>query len=110
MQVINATPHAISLANEAGEVVKTYEPSGLVVRCATSSQEVEQLDGFPVRRTQFGEVTGLPPVQEGVTYIVSLLVANALAGSRSDVVSPLTDATAIRKDGQVIAVKGFQQP
>lgn len=110
MRIINATPHLISLANAAGEITQTYEPSGLTVRCATSSEVVGTIDGFPVKRTTFGKVEGLPEEQAGVTYLVSLVVAQSLRGARNDVVSPLTDATAIRKDGQVVAVKGFQAP
>lgn len=109
MSIINATPHAISLANDAGEIVKTYEASGLVVRCATSSEVVGELDGFPVKQSSFGSVVGLPEEKEGTTYLVSLMVAQALKGRRNDLVCPLTDATAIRKDGQVVAVRGFQR-
>ena len=109
MKVINATPHEINLANQEGEVVKTYSPSGLVVRVETRSVVVDNLDGFPVTASEFGEVKGLPDQEEGTVYIVSLLVANALKGKRNDIVSPLTDGSAIRKDGQVIAVKGFQR-
>jgi hypothetical protein len=107
--VINTTPHAINLADKAGEVVRTYAPSGVVVRCSVSTEAVGELDGFPVQSSTFGEVSGLPPEMEGTIYIVSLLVAQALKGKRGDIVSPLTDATAIRKDGQVVAVRGFQR-
>ena len=106
--VINATPHSISLADEAGNIVAGFAPSGIDARCVTTSEVVGELAGFPVKRTAFGEVQGLPEKQEGTVYIVSLLVAQALKGVRDDVVSPLTDATAIRKDGQVVAVRGFQ--
>ena len=106
--IINATPHSISLANAEGDVVAEFAPSGIVARCATTTEEVGTLAGFPVKRTSFGAVHGLPEEKEGTIYIVSLLVAQALKGVRNDVVSPLTDTTAIRKDGQVVAVRGFQ--
>jgi len=105
-KVINLTPHAISLAEVDGNVIETFAPSGTVARVATTSEVVAELMGRPVSRTSFGEVTGVPAPVEGVVYLVSTLVAQA--ARRPDVVSPDTGPTAIRKDGQVVAVRGFQ--
>jgi hypothetical protein len=104
--IINLTPHAISVANSEGDVVMTLPPSGNVARVATSQEVVRELAGRPVVRTVFGEVTGIPEPVEGTVYLVSTLVAQA--ARRSDVVSPDTGPTAVRKDGQVVAVRGFQ--
>jgi hypothetical protein len=53
-------------------------------------------------------VDGIPATAEGVTYIVSGMVLDALAGSRlADVVAPDTGADAIRENGQIVAVRGF---
>lgn len=109
MIVINATPHQINMADAAGNVVRSYAPSEVLARCAVTSHAVGELDGFPVHSSQFGEVSGLPPEQEGTMYIVSLVVSQALKGKRNDILSPLTDNTAVRKDGQVVAVRGFQR-
>jgi hypothetical protein len=106
MNIVNMTPHAISLADEAGEVVATFAPSGQVVRMATSQEVVGELFGRPLRRTVFGEVSGLPEPQDGVVYLVSSLIAQRV--QRVDVVSPDTGPTALRKDWQVVAVRAFQ--
>jgi hypothetical protein len=105
-EVVNLTPHAISVADSEGNVVMTLPPSGHVARVATSQEVVWELVGRPVTRTVFGEVTGIPEPVEGTVYLVSTLVAQA--ARRSDVVSPDTGPTAVRKDGQVVAVRGFQ--
>lgn len=104
--MINLTPHPINLADEAGNIVATIPPSGTVARVQTASVEVVRLMGFPINRTTFGEVTGLPDPVEGVYYVASTLVAQA--AKRSDVVAPDTGPTAVRQDGQVKAVRGFQ--
>jgi hypothetical protein len=105
-EVINLTPHAVSLADADGNVIATFPPSGQVARVATTTEVVGELMGRPISRTTFGEVTGVPAPAEGVVYLVSTLVAQA--ARRSDVVSPDTGPTAVRKDGQVVAVRGFQ--
>ncbi len=115
--IINLTPHAIRVrlgpSNEPtpqeGDIV--LPPSGSVARCQTTTEVVERREiataiSVPVFATTFGTVDGLPRRRDGVTLVVSTPVAQA--AKRADVVSPLTDTTAIRKDGQVYAVRGFQ--
>jgi len=105
-EVVNLTPHAISLANEAGEIIATFPPSGEVARLTTDSVEVGSLLGAPIKKTVYGEVSGVPDPQEGVVYLVSALVAQAT--KREDVVAPDTGPSAVRNaDGQVVAVRGF---
>jgi hypothetical protein len=104
--IINLTPHEINLADEAGNVIATFPPSGQVARVAASQVVARKLVGRPVSLTTFGEVTGVPAPVEGVFHLVSTAVAQA--AKRPDVVSPDTGPTAIRKDGQVVAVRGFQ--
>lgn len=109
MELVNLTPHPISLADAAGEISATFPPSGEVARISTSQEVVMQLSGAEVRRTVFGALEGLPAPQEGVVYLASSLVAQQAAKEgRVDVVAPDTGPTAIRKDGQVVAVRGFQ--
>lgn len=104
-EVINLTPHAVSLADTEGNVVKTFPPCGQVARVTATAEVVGELAGFPVSRSRFGDVVGVPAPREGVVYLVSALVAQA--AKRPDVVAPDTGPTALRKDGQVVAVRGF---
>lgn len=104
MEFVNLTPHAITVDIQGERT--TFPPSGEVARLATTKEE-GTLGGFPVSKTVFGEVSGVPAAKVGTIFIVSTLVAQAL--KRNDVVSPDTGPTAVRENGQVIAVKGFQR-
>lgn len=105
-QVINLTPHAIRVVDAEGQLLMELPPSGVVARVETSAAEVGRIGDIPVLRTDFGAVTGVPAPEEGVVYITSTLVAQA--ARRPDVVSPDTGPTAVRENGQVVAVRRFQ--
>jgi hypothetical protein len=75
------TPHAINLP---GLVIP---PSGDVVRVSVELTDAGNHNGIPLVRGTYGEVTGLPPEQDGVMYIVSALVRTALP-HRKDLASP----------------------
>lgn len=85
-QIKNFTPHPISICNNAGEVVRVFQPEGLV-RLRAVTVPAGEIDGIPVTRTEFGEPEGLPDFKEGTFYIVSQLVKSALP-SRSDLLVP----------------------
>ena len=59
------------------------------------------------RPVLYGEVEGLPEPQPGVLYIVSMLVAQRVM--RADVVSPDSGPTAIRENGQIVAVRALNR-
>lgn len=107
--MINLTPHAITLTLPSGESV-TFPPSGQLAR--VTSQEVvvgriyidncfDRSQAVPVIERQFGAVEGLP--DDHTPCLVSALVLSACPG-REGVYAPDTGPTAIRKDGQVVAV------
>lgn len=104
--IINCTPHPLRVLIEGTTEYRTIPSSGIVTRFEVTSEIVGSVDGVPIRKTQVGEVTGLPAPREGVIYVTSTLVAQA--AGRADVVSPDTGPSAIRENGQVVAVKGFQ--
>lgn len=128
MNLINLTPHAITIYGTRREavscpntgeqilddlpVVQTL-PSAGVARVDTA--RVRELDtgtvSFSCRviRQTMGEVTGLPDPVDGVAYIVSAVVLAALGGSRPDVYAPDTGPDAVRENGQVVAVRGLVQ-
>lgn len=98
MQIINCTPHAITLNN--GE---SFPISGNVARVSSTFEATGK--GF--FKVAYGEVTGLPEAQKDTMYIVSSMVANAT--SRRDVIVPATGhLDCIRNDkGQIVSVPGF---
>lgn len=102
--IINLTPHAIVVQLPDGQRV-TFAPAGPPARVSSTSVDVGDVAGVPVRATVWGDVVGLPAPAPGVTLIVSALVAGRAL--RPDVVSPDTGPSAIRADGQVVAVTGF---
>lgn len=108
-ELINLTPHEITLVRKDGEKV-VIPPSGKVARVRVEQKEVGEIDGFPVVQSEFGEVEGLPEEREGVIYIVSFPVLQALQGTRSDVVAPDTSPQGAVRDeqGRIIGVKRFQ--
>jgi hypothetical protein len=108
MNIINLTPHAITLRTDAQE--QTFPASGTVARVPQETTATgKTVAGFPVHTSSFGQVVMPEPI-EGTVFIVSAMVLSALAGTRQDVVAPRTDATAIRNDaGHIIAVTGWLQ-
>jgi hypothetical protein len=98
--MLNLTPHTITIRTPSGDVV-TIPPSGQVARVSTAETVVGIRLGVPVVERKFFEVEGLPP--EGRPCLVSALVLSACPG-RQGVYAPDSGPTAIRENGQVVAV------
>jgi hypothetical protein len=128
MKLVNLTPHTIKVVVSDGYMdVLEIPPSGKVARVSAKQYfydyvEVYKPDPFgegpeefreviplriPVSKTVYGEVEGVPEPKEGMVYIVSSLVKQQLP-DRDDVVAPDTGPSAIRENGQVVAVTRFQ--
>lgn len=106
MRIINLTPHEIVLRTPQGDQ-QVFPASGSTARLKTAQYMLSSAAGVPpVAVTLTGGIEGLPEPQEGVVYLVSSLVAQA--AKRSDVWSPDTGQTAIRENGQIVAVTRFQ--
>ena len=113
--LINLTPHDIRIRTCSSTVAEP-DPSDLVLsstgsaRVGTRSTAMEPRDGVPVIRTEYTAVEGLPEPAEGTTYIVSLLVCQALP-MRRDLVGPATgpsDGTIRDAQGRIYAVRALQ--
>ena len=101
----NLTPHTINVVDASGASMLTLPASGSVARCRATATETERVDGVPVFKTVDGEVEGLPEPQNGVLYVVSALVREAVKATRTDVVSP---AEFVRDaEGKILGCKGF---
>lgn len=104
----NLTPHAINiLSSVTGEVV-TFQPSGDLARVSTSTVLVGQVDGFPIYRTQYGEVEGVPAAGTE-KFLVSAMVLAQLGEEYSGwAFAPRTDGSAVRNDkGHIDYVVGL---
>lgn len=111
-KLINLTPHNIDLV--VGDTKVTISPSGEVARCAVEKQRVGSItlyDGakvlaeIPLNQNTYGEVTGLPDPQPDTYYIVSLIVAQAVAGKRDDVL--VVDDTVRDEQGRIIGARAL---
>ena len=104
--LVNLTPHEVVLVQ--GETRLVVPPSGTVARAATTRQQVAVLDidGFtiPVNRVVFGQVENLPDPAEGVWYIVSSIVAQALP-ERQDLLVP--DDTVRDESGRIVGARAL---
>lgn len=107
MRLVNLTPHPIRFADEEGNIVAEIEPSGFVARVPTREEvwATFNLNGhaIPLVKTIFEREVQLPDPQPGVFYIVSGLVLEV--APRSDLVAPDTGPTAVRHNGQVVAIR-----
>lgn len=88
MNIKNLTPHSLTLVGDNGTL--EIPPSGTIARLAVTRTALDPVVvggvQLPVSRPAFGEITGLPPAEEGVVFVVSALVAEA--AGRADVFSP----------------------
>jgi len=110
MKVLNYTPHKVIVMKKDRTVIKSY-PSDGIARVSSSSSVIGDIDGIELRKTGFGEVTGLPEPEKDTYLIVSSLVRSALP-DRKDLISPDTSPTGAIRDEKtnfIVGVTGFQQ-
>lgn len=100
MNYVNLTPHTITL-NDGRE----FPASGIVSRVTVYFGDFEK----DFCQASYGYVENLPKPEEGVVYIVSSMVLEAIPEERySDVVAPASGhPEVIRENGQIKSVPGF---
>lgn len=110
MPVVNLNPHKIVVLNHEGQT--EYPPAEKPCRIKTEQKLVGWLHATPIFSTVYGEIENLPPPTDYAVdpeyrtfYIVNNLILAALKGSRPDCIAPDTGPTAVRENGQVVAVK-----
>ena len=104
IEVINLTPHDISLLHE-GEMV-TFPKSGEVARVEMGEEESYMLYPIPCKRQKWGEVVGLPSQKKNTFLLVSRMVFDTC--DRKDAICPDTGSGAIRDEkGRIVAVTSF---
>lgn len=112
--MLNLTPHTINVVDGTdGETLHAIPASGQVARVAATPvlQGTLGLPGgivLPVVSTLYGDVTGIP-APGGEKFLVSSLVLDRLGPEyRGQAFAPDTGPTALRKDGQIVAVRQFR--
>ena len=90
-EIINLTPHAITIMDDNFNILKVIEPSGQLARVSvhTAHTETIDFDNIEIATSEFvyGTVEGLPEEKDGVIYIVASLVAQRVP-ERNDVFIP----------------------
>lgn len=76
MELINKTPHDITILNENGQVVRVIKPTGEAWRLEEEITFSHYEDGIPVTESRYTCID-LPPERENVAYIVSQLFINS---------------------------------
>lgn len=76
VELINKTPHDITILNEDGEVVRVIGPTGEAWRLQEEVHFSHYEDGVPVTESRYTCID-LPPEKENVAYIVSQLFINS---------------------------------
>jgi hypothetical protein len=112
--ILNLTPHPIRLyADEREDGVdelpphlrEVLPPEATPARLAMVELGT-QADGIEL--VEYGHARDLPPQQEGVRYVVSLVVALALTDRRSDLLVPYREVR--NASGTVIGCRQLAQP
>ena len=85
----NLTPHELLIFGSPDwtDTPVRVSPSGEVARIHVTETLTGQQEGVPLFQSTHGEVEGLPPQEEGVLLVVSLVVRLTVA-DRTDVASP----------------------
>ena len=101
--MINLTPHKIEVRYNG--VGMTFEPSGKVARVAMIEKVEGDWAGVPVISRVAGKVE-IPEVPQGEPILVSSMVLDAMRqqGIQMEAYAPDTGPTAIRENGNIVAV------
>ena len=103
MKIVNLTAHNVDICDEYGRVIKTYKPSGIVVRNAWFPEQVDIVDGVSLMVRKNERIVNLPEPQDDTMYIVSDIVRTACA-DRYDLISP---AQQVKINGRVVGCMAF---
>lgn len=88
--IVNLTPHDVTIRDH-DEITTVYPPSGTVARVFEAAEAEPSPDEHRRVVVHLGDIEGLPAARDGVTFIVSMPCAQALAAAgvhRTDVVYP----------------------
>lgn len=109
MELVNCTPHSITLCASTGEPRAEIPTSGTIARCDVQRATIEFLSSpygvIPINAASFGAVYGLPDPAPGVLYIVARPVAEACRGQRDDLL--IVDDTVRDAAGRVVGCRAL---
>lgn len=101
--LVNLTPHNITLMDDQGNIIQDIPSTGVIPRLKEDTEVIGNVNGIPVTIKTFGGVDSMPEPQADTFYIVSALLASKL--SRNDLLVP---SDMVRDDkGRIVGCKGF---
>lgn len=105
MNLINMTPHDITIVDVNGNIIKVIPASGKLIRLAQFTVSAGfTVDDVPITITSYSEPNGLPDYELGKFYIVSQLIKSAIP-YREDLLVP---AEMVRDDkGNILGCKSL---
>ena len=104
VEFVNLTPHPLNIHDDEGNLV--ILPSSGKVRVKANYTRVNTIRGVDIYTCEYGQVEGLPAPKNGVLYIVSGLIKNAVP-HRKDILAP---GELVRNEvGQPIGCRGLRQ-
>jgi hypothetical protein len=115
--IVNLTPHPVRIyAADRPDGIDDLEPALRLViepedtpaRLAMQPCSSENREGVEVELVEYGHAVGIPPAREGVSCVVSLPVALALAKTRDDLLVPYREVR--NASGTVIGCRQLAQP
>ncbi len=77
LTLINLTPHPLNMYMD-GMLKEIITPTGPPARVGVERIKIGYLNEYPVSKVTFLEVENMPEPEEGLVYIVSAIVADAL--------------------------------
>ncbi len=86
-KIINKTPHQVYLLKKDHSVLRVFPKSNGMIRVKETITDLEPIDGIPISSTSWSETIDVPEYVEGIYYIVSQLVKNAMP-DRKDFLVP----------------------
>lgn len=104
-ELINLTPHAITILDKDDNVILTIPSSG-IARAEQTRERIGDIGGIPVSKTGYGKVVNLPNPKAGIAYIVSVLTAQA-APDRKDLY--IVDEMVRDEGGNIIGCRALAQ-
>ena len=102
-KLVNLTPHSINVLDKNNQEIMAIPSTG-IARCTVVKENIGSVNNIPINASKFGEVEGLPEAQQDTIYIVSLLVAQAVA-NRKDIL--IVDDTVRDEQGRIIGCRAF---
>jgi hypothetical protein len=119
----NFTPHPVAVYDHENNFIASFESEGSARLVESkywagiwftvkdkAGRVISEDRGIPLVKKKYTEVENLPAPEEGVIYIVSFLVLDALRSTRDDLIAPDTgpDSSIRDEDGRIIGIRQFQ--